>query len=132
MRKEDISICHRLGQKNLTKPRQVICKFISRKTKWDLLSHKKKLKESDDFKRVYITEDLTRLRLRMLEMLRENPKTQSVYTRDGKIVCFLKDQDRRYYIDSPDDLSQLGYKDVYFARLGLQDLTAPYGGVNGR
>ena len=75
---------------------------------------------------MYINEDLTRLRFQMLKMLKQNPETESVYSRDGKLVCKLKGEARRYFVDSPDDLFNLSYDDVDFARLGLDDFTAPY------
>ena len=62
----DINVAHRSGPKGV-KPRQIICRFVSRDTKIELLRNKKKLKESEEYKNVYMHEDLTPLRAKATE-----------------------------------------------------------------
>lgn len=128
MAKDDISVCHRLGNKNPTKARNVICKFVARTTKHKLMRAKQNLKNKPEYRQIYVNEDLTRLRSRMLNMVRRNERVKSCYTRDGKIVCTYKDgaRERRLIIETPDQLFQLGYDDVDLRELGLGDFTDPY------
>lgn len=128
MTNADISVCHRLGSKQTTRVRNVICKFVARSTKHKLMGAKKNLKDKPEYKQVFINEDLTRLRSRMLNMVRRNERTKSCYTRDGKIICIYKDglRERSVIIETPDQLFQLGYNEIDLRDLGLGDFTEPY------
>lgn len=111
----DISICHRNGQEthqsNGTKrPRQVLVKFVSREKKVAVMKNKKNLK--DKKKNVYVNEDLTGPRAKMLKCIREKKCTQSLYTKDGRIICKLKSakpEERPVTIETPHDLIKLGF-----------------------
>ena len=46
---------------------------------------------------------------------------ESAYTRDGKVICRLRDHSR-ITVESPDDLFKLGITDVDFVALGLGNL----------
>lgn len=124
----DISVTHRLGARKPGSTRPVICKFTKRKLKHDLLKCKKHLKKEVGYRNVYISEDLTSIRAKMFKMIRQNEKVKSAHTRDGKIICMLKDGDRERIvtIDTPDDLFKLGYNQVDLDKLGLKDFSAPY------
>ena len=82
----DISTSHRLGRPNDTYNRAVICKFSRRDVK-RLVMRKKNLKEKDEYKDVYVNEDLTRVRYKICKELR----TQDIssWTREGKIFAKL-------------------------------------------
>lgn len=96
--------------------------------KHDLLKNKKNLKGKPGCSNIFIGEDLTRIRSRMFKMIRQSEKVKSAYTRDGKIICVVKenDKERVVTVDTPDDLFKLGYSDVDMERLGLSDFSAPY------
>ena len=122
----DISVCHRLGKKQTDhgrpKYRPVICKFISRNHKSAVISNKKKLKDKEGYKHIYINEDLTPLRSRLLAIARKDAKVKNAVTKDGKVLCYMKSQDQRspVVLDTPDDLFRLGYDDLNLRELGLE------------
>ena len=119
----DISICHRVGPKvrdgQRNRKRPVICRFISRTTKASVINNARCLKSSDDFKRVYINEDLTRLRDRLFATCRRAAGVDKAITRDGKIICYMKDNKPRVIVENPDHLFDLGFDDVDYAQYGL-------------
>lgn len=113
----DINVMHRSWPKG-ARPRQIICGFLSRDTKVALLKNKKKLKNSDNFKDVYMYEDLTPLRARLLRVMKGLTNVKSAFTRDGVIHCYLQN-DSHMIVQSPDDLFRLQVDSVYFEELGL-------------
>ena len=111
----DISVVHRSGKPgNRTmngdaKPRDILCRFISRKTKDQLCENRKKLKEARGRKNVYINEDLTYFRSKMAAYARKAPATKYVFTKNGKVLCYLKDKDGPpIHLAKPTDLTKLG------------------------
>ncbi len=120
----DISVCHRSGQlrENAKKPRDILCRFISRSTKHSMMRNKKQLKEKDGYKGVYVNDDLTPMRAKMLRYIKEQHITRALYTSEGRICCYLRDNHpgpRPIVVESPDDLFRLGLDDVDLATLGL-------------
>ena len=66
----DIQRAHRLGKKSKNierKPRPVIARFVSFKKRNEILFAKSKLKNSAEFQNVFISEDLTPLRIKLLQ-----------------------------------------------------------------
>ena len=118
IRQGDIDVVHRSGPKG-GRPHQVICRFISRDTKSDLLKNKKKFKDSDYYKKAFIHEDSTPLRARLFKIVKELPNVKSAFTREGIFHCSLHDGSH-CSVESPDDLFRLGHDDVDFNALGLQ------------
>ena len=114
----DINVVHRSGPKG-ARPRQVICRFLSRDYKVALLKNKKKLKENESFKGVYMYEDLTPLRARLLRVAKDLPNVKSAFTREGVIHCYLQNGSHMI-VESPDDLFRLGLDDINLEELGLQ------------
>ena len=112
----DISICHRVGPKvrdgQRIRKRHVICRFISRTTKASVINNARNLKSSDEFKGVYINEDLTRLRAGLFATCRRTAGVDKAITRDGKIICYMKDNKPRVIVENPDHLFDLGFNDV--------------------
>lgn len=124
----DISVCHRVGPKKsrdgqLHNKRAVLCRFISRNTRNQVLEGKKKLRDNDEFKGVYVNEDLTQLRARLFAKARNHPTVNNAITRDGRILCYLSEARhvRPVVIETPDDLFKLGETSVDYGYFGLKD-----------
>jgi hypothetical protein len=122
METRDINVTHRLGKPGISgTTRNIICRFVSRDTKFRFLTEKKKLKLLDTHKQVYINEDLTPLRQKLFFKLRRSGKFESCYTRDGSIRCKSKDGNM-CQVSSPDDLFKAGYNDIDYSELSLNYL----------
>lgn len=95
-----------------------------------LIFNKKILHDKDAYKgKVFINEDLTTLRSRMLGTIRKSEHVNFAYTRDGKILCNLRNDPERKHmvtVETPDDLFKLGFESIDYDKLGLTDFTAPY------
>lgn len=120
----DISVCHRAGFKNAaaTRPKAVLCRFVSRAKKSALMQNRKHLKGKDGYDRVFVNDDMTQLRARMFMMLKRNPSVQRVSTINGRIHCRPNNNpDRVVVVDTPDDLFKVGYTSLPYQELGLQD-----------
>ena len=88
--------------------------------KVEILKNKRKLKGKYDD--VYISEDLTKLRSRMMYALRHEEDISYVNTRGGKIFCAQKlrsGKEKKFKIESPDDLFQLGWNEEKIEKLNL-------------
>ena len=124
--KNDISACHRVGRtSNGTRP--VIVRFVSRRTRTDIMRNKKVLRQKSA--KIFINDDLTPLRAKLLQYVKRLHNIDNVWTVDGKIFCTKKtvpglqmDNVKPVVIDSPDDLFFLGVDCVDWAKLGLQHL----------
>lgn len=119
----DISVVHRIGKKpadGSTDKRQIIVRFISRQHVMKVYQYKKNLKSMATYKDkgVYITDDITQLRLKLKNFLKQQEGITKVYTIDGNIHC-EKDQ-KHYVVSSPDDLFFLDI-DVDLDVLGLKN-----------
>ncbi len=125
---EDISVCHRVGRKveggARRRPRDVLCRFVTRATKMAMMSNKKKLKEKEGYKDVYINENLTPMRAKLFATVRKCQNVKSAFTSQGKIICFLNDG-TRHAIESPDDLFKLGFDEINYKDFGLDAYTVP-------
>ena len=100
----DINVAHRSVPRG-TRPRQIICCFVSRNTKKELLKSKKKLRDND-YKNVFMYGPLTPLRAMLLEVMKEHTNVKSAFTREGIIHCNLHNG-LHAIIESPDDLLSL-------------------------
>ena len=80
----DISILHRAGKaKNGTKP--ILVKFVTRMKRNEVMSKKKNLKGKDGYKNIFITDDLTPLRMRLLGYIKNLEGVKKAWSFDGKI-----------------------------------------------
>ena len=123
----DIQRVHRLGKKKKgpkTKPRPVIVRFASYRKRMEFMYKKSKLKVHPNFSVVYLTEDLTSLRAKILKYVKKVGKNQFVlfHTVNGKIRIKQSareagtitnnesdtDTGNWLTIDSPDDLFKYG------------------------
>ena len=116
----DINACHRLGpnRREGNRPRTIIVRFFARDTKHDFLVNKNKLKNKENYRGVYINEDLTPLRSKLLQYVKKQDVVESAYTREGKVICRTRDGSR-VTVETPDDLFKLGLTNVDYAALGL-------------
>ena len=90
----DISVLHRVGKKNQGQgqgqrqgPRPVIVSFISRNKKSEILHMKKNLKNKAGYDDVFIFEDVTRLRSKLLYFVKNLPEVGRAWTKDGQVFC---------------------------------------------
>ena len=110
----DISVSHRLGRpggSSDAKPRPLIVKLVRRDSKIELMRNKKKMRSMEKYRHVYVNDDLTTQRSKLVRILKGEKEIKSVWTIDGRINCtFDRDgHEVRKVIESPDDLFKLGW-----------------------
>jgi hypothetical protein len=121
---EDISVSHRLGRPNFGgtgRHRSIICKFVRRNIKTQVMKTKKKLRDMPMYNGVFIDEDLTPLRAKISRELRSEAGRRA-WTIDGKIhTAITKDgKESKVIIDSPDDLMlKVGWSEEKVKSLGI-------------
>ena len=117
--RSDISVSHRLGKKDPSYDRAVIVKFVSRNTKRNLMMKKKLLKDKVGYGNVYINEDITTNRYKLVKHLRVT-ENKVAWTRDGKIYYKdNKDAVQINLIDTYMDLCKLNWSDEKLADIGI-------------
>lgn len=122
IKESDIAACHRIGiqkQGRDIKPRPIIVKFVTRYPRERVLMNTRKLKETDQ-KHVFIAEDITMLRSKMLHLCKNTPGVKFAVTRKGVIRCRMND-DSLIMVESPDDLFKIGINNINWEELGLHD-----------
>ena len=113
----DISVTHRLPAK-IHGVRQTIVKFTSRRAKESFYRSKKKLKDLPNSKSIFITEDLTQLRYKLLQQCKLCVGFSSLTTSNTKILVWRDGHDAPVHITQPEDLKKLDMIPDYKA-LGL-------------
>lgn len=108
---QEIIRSHRVGKQKQNetrsghaKPRQIIVRLPEPNTKFRLFKCRKNLKHSREFRSVYLNEDLTLLRSKLLyhaRKLYKNEKIQHLWTTNGKIL--MKDNNGTLYDTSTID-----------------------------
>ena len=135
VKREDIAVSHRAGkERNGSRP--ILVKFVSRRTRNEVSVKKKNLKGKDGYQRVYVNDDLTMLRARLLAYVKKLPCVGKAWTVDGRINCVKRsppglaptDRPRPVVIETPDDLFKLGLDRVDYTALGLRHLAEDDGG----
>ena len=85
----DIQRCHRLGKKPnpRAKPRPITARFVSFKKRNEFLFAKAELKNKANLRDAFITEDLTQLRYKLLNYVKNNCDNRFVmcHSHNGKI-----------------------------------------------
>ena len=86
----DVQRAHRLGKRisiNGGKPRPIIARFVSYKKRNEILFAKAKLKNSETYSNVFISEDLTPLRSKLLQYVKKECSNEFVlcHTTNGNI-----------------------------------------------
>ena len=108
----DISVSHRLPSSRNDRPKPILVKFVRRDTKTSFMKKKKELRQNENRKDVYVEEDLTPLRFKMLkELKRDSDNIKRVWALDGKINCVIQDgqHEVKKVISSPSDLVKVGW-----------------------
>ena len=146
----DIQRCHRLGKKpnSWAKPRPIIARFVSFKKRNEFLFTKAEIKNKANFRDAFITEDLTQLRFKLLNYVKNNCDNRFVmcHSHNGKIRMKesartadnntnrngegkgLRKKDKNegkgnwIVVSSPDDLFNLGIDNIDFKALNYQPL----------
>ena len=90
-----------------------------------MLANKHKLKTMSREGKIFIYEDLTQLRSRLLNVVKKQSCVHHAFTTNGRIVACIKDPAKykdleKVYLDSPDDLFKLGMSEIPAEDLGLQ------------
>lgn len=126
---DDFAAVHRVG--NSTRgPRAILVKFVSRRKRREVMMKKKNLKDKDSYKKVYLNDDLTPLRGRLLGYVKSLPNVERAWTKDGRIFCAKRvplglsaeQRPKPVVVEDPDDLFKLGVDVVDYNRLGLGHL----------
>ena len=104
-RDKDIQRCHFLGNSK----QKIVCRFTSYKQRMKFMRNKKIINSatSGKFKEVFIGEDLTPMRGRLVWYMHEklNHKFHNIHTLNGTIRCKKDPNDRKWIqINNPDDL----------------------------
>ena len=98
-----------------------IVKLVRRDSKIELMRNKKKMRSMEKYRHVYVNDDITTQRSKLVRILKGEKEIKSVWTIDGRINCTL-DRDGhevRKVIESPDDLFKLGWTEAKIAGVGL-------------
>lgn len=113
----------RISRQGPGKSRQIIVRFITREPRFRLLQKRRNLRKTEQFKKVYKDEDLTKLRFKLLHLVKRTEGVKAAYTRDGRIVCIMNNAgNTKVTIDSPDDLFKIGVDDIDYQSLRMADL----------
>ena len=103
----DVHNLHRIGKKS-SRPRNVIVRFVNRKTAFTLLKNKKKLK-STKYK-YYITENLCPYNKQIFNRLykhKKNNEINSLWTYNGNVFIKVTEEDERVHVQHLDDIDDL-------------------------
>ena len=127
IKKDDISTSHRLSASRqnsaeTVRQKDIIVKFVRRNTKVDLMKKKKNLKNVASRKNVFLNDQLTPLRAKILREIKKETNVKSAWTIDGKIFCLVTEngRDRKITIDSGDELiTKLGWSEDKVVEAGI-------------
>jgi len=121
----EIQRVHRLGQKrrNIEIPRPIIARFVSYKKRNEFLTNKRELKNIEGRQHVFVCEDLTPLRYKLLKYMQKSCSHTftSCYTRNGNIKAKLNTSEKWVTVTSPDDLFKHG-SDVDYKQMGCEKI----------
>ena len=126
----DISTSHQVGRPGKArggKPRPIVARFVRRDTRTGILRSKKKPKGHAAYNGVFLSEQLSPMRAKLLHEVKNDADkndadTARTWTIDGKIFCTKRaDPDgKRYVLTSPDDLfKQFGWGEDKLKKSGL-------------
>ena len=104
----EIQRVHRLGQKRRhnENPRPIIARFVSYKKRNEFLTNKRELKNIEGRQHVFVCENLTPLRYKLLKYMQKfcSDTFTSCYTRNGNIKAKFKTSEKWVTVNSPHDL----------------------------
>ena len=120
IRDQDINVVHRSGQRG-ARPRIVLVRFVSRDVKHELLKKRKNFKDIEALKNVYIGDDLTPLRAKLLKKVKSLGNVRTAHTQNGIIHCNMINGSH-LVVETPDDLFHLGLDEIDLDEFGLNHL----------
>ncbi|KAL8605228.1 hypothetical protein ACOMHN_031169 [Nucella lapillus] len=127
---DDIAAVHRAG-KEVKGTRPILVKFMSRRKRRLVMEKKKNLKGKTGYERVFVNDDLTPLRARLLGFVKRLDQVERAWTVDGRIFCVRKSppglapelRPKPVIIETPNDLfDKLGVDFIDYGALGLSHL----------
>ena len=79
----------------------------------DIMRNKKRLRDFEIYENVFINDDLTILRNKLVMELKRDDNIKQVWTIEGRIFCIQMDQGRevKRVVDSPEDLFKVGWSE---------------------
>jgi hypothetical protein len=83
---KDIELAHRTGKRGGARPRPIIARFFSRQVRGEVLTNRRKLKQSG----ISIGEDLTQANYNLLKAATAHSATLAAWSTHGKILVKLK------------------------------------------
>ena len=105
---EDVELTHRSGKKKPRKTRDIIVQFRSKTVKDQFLQQKKKLNnETSAEARIYLNDDLTEFRQKLLfdaRQLAKRQKIKAAWSQHGSIMILKDAQERPIAVSTYDDL----------------------------
>ena len=123
---ESIGAIHRIGRKSQGKPRPIIVR-TNHIVKSEIMARKKQLRSNAAVKEeiqedtrfgnsVAVYEDLTAARRKILKMANDCPNVDFCYSRDGVIICRMRDGQWRR-VEDADGLFHLGMDDLDYREI---------------
>ena len=97
----EMQCAHRLRRKRNGKPRPIIVRFMCYKKRSQFLSSKKELKDSVSFSKVFVAEDLTSLRAKLLRYIIKECYYQfeQIHTKNGLILMKTSSETDKSQLD---------------------------------
>ena len=95
----DISIAHRLPSRFSSSAKPIVVRFSRRVAKIELLRRKKDLKSIPELSHIRISEDITKARLNFLQMIRQDQRIDSCWTKEGTLYYVWKENHMIYKIN---------------------------------
>ena len=89
VKEEDIAAVHLVGKVGRGL-RPNLVKFVSRRKRREVMEKKKSLKGKDGYQKVYINDDLTPLRAKLLALVKRLDNVDKAWTVGGSIHCTKK------------------------------------------
>lgn len=117
----DISTVHRIGRRG-DRSRPVIVRFCHRKKRNEVMNKKKELKNKG--RNIFVNEDLTPLRATLLKIVKEQDSVANATTRDGRILAWFRNDNRRVEVSTPADLHRVGVTAPDWKRLRLDHIVS--------
>jgi anion-transporting ArsA/GET3 family ATPase len=116
----NINAIHRNGPIRQGKAKQILARFVHREPRFQLLKNRADLRKTERLKNIYISEDLTHLKFKLLYYAKKQGNVKSLFSKEGMIHCIL-DDDSKVTIDTPDDLFKIGMDNIDLKALGLPE-----------
>ena len=122
----DINIIH-IKLTASARSQSVIVKMNNRKLRHDILYAKKALLNTDGsvFKGVFVQEDLTSQKSKLLKFIKGNANVERAQTSEGRLRVTLKEDcgaGKRVTIENPDNLFKVGVDNLDITQFGFIDV----------